>query len=157
MNINILDIIFALVLLSFSITVYKRGFVIEFFSKLAWIGSAIIAFFFSPLFGIGLVGRVTGLTNEPLLYIISFILLFTISHVAIKGIGNIVGNIFTLPLLDSINKILGFFLGLIEGSIIIAIVIEILLLQSYIPRSSWIGNSIIIPFFITYVLRIRFY
>lgn len=157
MRINILDIIFGFLLLSFSITVYRRGFIKELFSKLAWVGAAIIAFIFAPVFGYTLVKEITGLINEPLLYIIAFIFLFSFSFVLIKWIGSFVGTVFKLPVLNNLNKILGFFLGLIEASIIIAIVIEFLLLQSYIPRSTWIGNSKIIPFFITYVLRIAFY
>ena len=63
-----------------------------------------------------------------------------------------VGMIFELPILKGLDRSLGILLGLLEGSIIICLIIELMQLQSVFLPSNIIENSKIAMFFINYVL-----
>lgn len=149
---NILDIVFLLILLSCTISVYRNGFVKEVFSKLAFIVGGVVAIFFSPYFALNVLKSLISIRNNLLLYIISFICVFSIAYLIIKIIGNMVGMIFELPILKGLDRSLGILLGLLEGSIIICLIIELMQLQSVFLPSNIIENSKIAMFFINYVL-----
>lgn len=154
---NILDILFALITLSLVIATYRRGFVEEFFSKLSWIGGAVLALLFTPLFAFTVIKDFTKLESEPILYFVSFSLLFLIAFFSIKIIGYLIGSIFELPMLDSLNHVLGALLGLLEALIIICIILEVLLMQNFVPQQTWMKGSKLAPFFIQYFLGMSSY
>lgn len=155
---NVLDIIFLFILLGFTFIVYQNGFVKEVFAKLAFIVGGLIAIFFAPYFALTIlksfdyVKNSMILKNDLLLYAISFVCLFSIVFLIIKIIGNIVGLIFEFPILKSLDRALGAILGLLEGSIIICIIIELMQIQSIFSFADLIGNSKIATFFIDYIL-----
>jgi len=155
---NVLDIIFLFILLGFTFIVYQNGFVKEVFAKLAFIVGGLIAIFFAPYFALTIlksfdyVKNSMILKNDLLLYAISFVCLFSIVFLIIKIIGNIVGLIFEFPILKSLDRALGAILGLLEGSIIICIIIELMQIQSIFSFANLIENSKIATFFIDYIL-----
>ena len=152
---NILDVVLLIILASFVLSVYKDGFIKEFFSKLAFIGSAIVAFALSPLFAFTTFKSLIKINNEPLLYIISFLCVFVISFLIIKIIGSIIGIVFEFPILKSLDKALGVVLGAIEGIIIISLIIEILIIQNIFPCDDLINKSLIAPMIIENILQIK--
>ena len=149
---NILDIVFLLILLSCAFTVYKNGFVKEVFSKLAFIVGGIVAIFFSPYFAVNILKSFVSIKNNLLLYIISFFLVFSIVYLIIKIVGSMVGIIFEIPILKGLDRSLGILLGLVEGSIIICLIIELMQIQSIFSSMDIIANSKIATFFINYIL-----
>ena len=149
---NILDIVFLLILLSCAFTVYKNGFVKEVFSKLAFIVGGMVAIFFSPYFAVNILKSFVSIKNNLLLYIISFFLVFSIVYLIIKIVGSMVGIIFEIPILKGLDHSLGILLGLIEGSIIICLIIELMFMQPIFPCHEIVSNSKIAIFFINYIL-----
>lgn len=156
-ELTVLDILFAVILLSFVVAIYRRGFVNEIFSKLSWIGGAVLALLFTPLFAFTQLKEFIKIENEPILYFISFSILFIFAFFVIKLIGYFVGSIFTFPILDTLNHVLGALLGLLEAFIIISIILEILLMQNFISPHVWLKGSKLAPFFIQYLLGMKLY
>ena len=153
MSINYFDLACVILFVSFALAVYKKGFVQEVFSKLSWIIAALIAFTFTSTIGVNLAKKLTHLETEPLLYLISFVAIFVISYVILKVIGSFIGTVTELPILNELNKGLGIVLGLLEATLLIAFILEILLVQDVFPRDAWIKDSKIAPFFIQYTLQ----
>ena len=154
---NVLDILFILILVSLVVATYRRGFVQEAFSKLSWVGSAVLSLVLTPLFAFTYIKDFTKIENEPILYFISFSSLFVAFYFIIKIIGLIVGSIFELPVLDNLNHVLGALLGLLEALIIISVVLEILLMQNFVSQQVWLKGSKLAPFFIQYLLGMHSY
>ena len=155
MKINVLDIVFVLIFISFAVQTYRRGFVYEVFSKLRWIGGAIIAFVFTPFFAFTYVRSFTGIEFEPILYFIAFVVLFILSFSVIHFTALLIGPLFELPVIDEIDRFLGVLLGLVEAFIVCAIILEILLMQPFLEQKVWMGNSKLAPLFIQYILKLE--
>lgn len=154
-NISYFDLTCILLFFSFAFAVYKKGFVKEVFSKLSWIVAALIAFTLTSTVGMGIAKKIMSINSPPLLYLISFVVIFVISYVIIKMIGSFVDTVTNLPILNELNRALGIVLGLLEAAIIIAFIVELLLLQEVLPREVWMKNSKIAPFFIQYILQMN--
>ena len=155
---SVLDIVFIFILVGFAFIVYQNGFVKEIFSKLAVIIGGIVAIFFSPYFALTVLKPMDYiksnmiLKNDIILYLISFLCIFSIVYLIIKVIGSIVGFVFEVPILKGLDHSLGIVLGLLEGGIIICLIIELMQIQSIFSSANIIENSKIATFFITYIL-----
>ena len=154
---SVLDIIFLCILLALTFSVYQKGFVKEVFAKLAFIIGGIVAVFFSPYFALNVLTSMISIRNNLLLYIISFLCLFSIVYLVIKIIGSMIGYIFEFPILKSLDRSLGAILGLLEGSIIVCLIIELMLMQSIVPCKDIIASSKIATFFVKYILNQQLY
>lgn len=144
--------LFGLILFFFVFANYRRGFVDAVFSKLSWIGGGLLALLFTPFFAFSHMKDFIGLESEPVLYFASFAVLFLIAFFVIKIIGYFVGAIFALPLLSTLNHVLGALLGLLEALIIISIILQVLLMQNWVHPQVWMKGSYLAPFFIQYLL-----
>lgn len=154
---SLLDIIFLCILLIFTFSVYQKGFINEIFAKLAFIIGGLVAVFLSPYFALNVLTSFISIKSNLLLYIISFLFLFSIVYLIIKMIGSIIGYIFEFPILKSLDHSLGAILGLLEGSIIVCLIIELMLMQSIFPCQNIIVNSKIATFFVKYILNQQLY
>lgn len=154
---SLLDIIFLCILLVFTFSVYQKGFINEIFAKLAFIIGGLVAVFLSPYFALNVLTSFISIKSNLLLYIISFLFLFSIVYLIIKMIGSIIGYIFEFPILKSLDHSLGAILGLLEGSIIVCLIIELMLMQSIFPCQNIIVNSKIATFFVKYILNQQLY
>jgi len=154
---SLLDIIFLCILLIFTFSVYQKGFINEIFAKLAFIIGGFVAVFLSPYFALNVLTSFISIKNNLLLYIISFLFLFSIVYLIIKMIGSIIGYIFEFPILKSLDHSLGAILGFLEGSIIVCLIIELMLMQSIFPCQNIIVNSKIASFFVKYILNQQLY
>ena len=154
---NILDLLFILILIALVVATYKRGFIDALFSKLSWIGGAVLALLFTPIFAFTVIKDFTKLESEPILYFISFSILFLIAFFSIKIIGHLVGSVFELPVLSSLNHVLGALFVLLVAIIIISIILVVLLMQNFVPQQTWMKDSKLAPFFIQYLLGMNSY
>ena len=154
---SLLDIIFLCILLIFTFSVYQKGFINEIFAKLAFIIGGFVAVFLSPYFALNVLTSFISIKNNLLLYIISFLFLFSIVYLIIKMIGSIIGYIFEFPILKSLDHSLGAILGFLEGSIIVCLIIELMPMQSLFPCQNIIVNSKIASFFVKYILNQQLY
>ena len=155
---NVLDMVFLCILFGFAFVVYQNGFVKEVFSKLAFIVGGLVAVLFSPYFALAILRPIDYvknnviLKNNLILYIISFICVFSIVYLIIKIVGSIIGIVFEFPILKGLDHSLGILLGLVEGSIIICLIIELMQIQSIFSSMDIIANSKIATLFINYIL-----
>jgi len=153
---SILDFIFIGILASLAFLIYRKGFIEEVFSHLAWIVSSLLSLFLAPIFASTVISRITKIENAILLYLIAFVSLFILFYLIIRIIGSFIDSFFQLPILKDLNKVLGAMLGLIEGIIIISIILQLLLLQPFVSTDVWMKDSVIAPIFIKYILGIDF-
>lgn len=139
MKIALLDIFFLAILAFFVIRVTVRGFVAEFFSKAAVIGGGLAAvLFYKPLTPI--VVRMLG--PKSFAGLIAFLLIFLLTYLVVKIVQAIVGSALRIETLSNLDKALGFFLGIIEGFIIIMIMLIILTMQPFFDVQTLLQESI---------------
>ena len=146
-NINQMDLVLLVITLVFMIRGILKGFVAEALSMAAIVLAIAAGVIFS--------GSVSILVNEYLgetmwSQVIAFLAIFILVYVIVKLLeGGMQAGIEKLNL-DKLDKVLGFFLGFIEGVLIIAILIFILHVQPFFNFKAMFKNSffanLIIPF-----------
>ena len=152
MFIGFADLIFFAVLIFFIIKVTVRGFIAEFFSKAAVIVGALIAVVFYKL----LTPFITQLLGPKALSpIIAFLILFLSSYLVIKLVEVLLGSLFSSKSLKSLDRALGFFLGLIEGLLIIAILFMIITIQPVAQPAAVLDDSIFAKLLSPFLFDIR--
>mgnify|MGYP002623745834 CR=1 FL=1 len=116
---NVLDYILIAILLIFVIRGFVRGLINEIFG----IGSLIIPLFLSVLL-FEKMGRVySSSMNVVAANILGFLTVFICSFVAVKMIQLFFKTIFSLPILNSLDKILGLLMGFAEGGALVFLII----------------------------------
>ncbi len=152
MFIGFADLVFFAVLIFFIIKVTVRGFIAEFFSKAAVIVGALIAVVFYKL----LTPFITQLLGPKALSpIIAFLILFLSSYLVIKLVEVLLGSLFSSKSLKSLDRALGFFLGLIEGLLIIAILLMIITIQPFVQPAAVLDDSIFAKLLSPFLFDIR--
>ncbi len=152
MFIGFADLVFFAVLIFFIIKVTVRGFIAEFFSKAAVIVGALIAVVFYKL----LTPLITQLLGPKALSpIIAFLILFLSSYLVIKLVEVLLGSLFSSKSLKSLDRALGFFLGLIEGLLIIAILLMIITIQPFAEPGIVLDDSIFAKLLSPFLFDIR--
>lgn len=139
MNIEIADWIFLGLLVFFIIKVSIRGFISEFFSKAAVIFGALIAVLFYKVFT-PVISKMLG--PKSLSALIAFLILFLSAYLVIKLLEVLLGSLFSNQSLRSLDRALGFFLGIIEGILVIAVLLIIIHIQPVINPEQILGKSI---------------
>ena len=152
MFIGFADLVFFAVLIFFIIKVTVRGFIAEFFSKAAVIVGALIAVVFYKLLT-PIIARMLG--PKALSPIIAFLILFLSSYLVIKLIEVLLGSLFSSDSLKSLDRALGFFLGLIEGLLIIAILLMIITIQPFVQPAAVLDDSIFAKLLSPFLFDIR--
>ena len=96
-------------------------------------------------------GGIYSIIVFPILFIIAFIVVYAVSNAILSFAIKFLNNIFRLPVLKGLNKLLGGALGAVKGFVVVAILSMALVAFSPIISSEEIGeaiNSSIIPNFI---------
>lgn len=140
MSFAVIDIVFLVVVLVMAIKGAVNGFIVEVFGKAAFlIGLLVGVLFYNDL------AVVLGQWISVVVFaqIISFLLLFIITFLIIKVIQHLLGRLFKGDILGSLNHALGFFLGLAEGVLIVAVVLLVLHIQPWIQVDSLLEGSFI--------------
>lgn len=135
---NVIDIVFIIIILIFSITAAAKGFVKEIFNKISWIAGIIIGCLFAKKLQPFLVSMVK---SEFLALIVAFLLIFVVVFLVIQIIKTIIGQAFEGDIMKGLDKALGFFLGLVEGFAIVMFIIIIANSQNLIPVAGIFENS----------------
>ncbi|QSI05667.1 CvpA family protein [Treponema pedis] len=121
------------------IKVTIRGFIAEFFSKAAVIVGGLVAVLFYKLF----TPIISGLMGpQALSAVIAFLILFLATYLVIKLIELLLGSLFSNQSLKSLDRALGFFLGLIEGLLLIAVLLMLIHLQPVVNPAKLLDGSI---------------
>lgn len=138
-----IDIIAVLVILIGAIVGMCRGFFASLLSLLGFVGTFILAYFFSDNI-LALLDQICGLSGflagalganvgHIVAVIIAFIVTFLVIKIAIFILNHTVGKLFTGRALGGVNKFMGFVLGLVKGTAYVAIALVALNIASFIP------------------------
>jgi len=139
MILPVIDIIFLIIILITSIHGALRGFIDEFFSKLA----VIAGIFFGLVLNKFLLPYLPKLGNLILLTrILAFLIIFIIVYIAIRIMQKIVGFAFQGDIMKGLDKSLGFFLGIAEGFLVVGVILFLLHSQRFFDIQPVLSNSI---------------
>lgn len=139
MNLPIIDFIFIGIIVLCSIIALIRGFINEIFGMgvpivSAW--SAILLYkFLLPTFSDLIKIYVAAV-------VVSFLIIFIATFLVLKIIQSIIKKIFETKILSSLDRVLGFAFGLLEGLSFVAISLIILTAQPWFDVSSLLNGSI---------------
>jgi membrane protein required for colicin V production len=140
MNLAALDIIFLIILLIATFRCVIKGFVSEIMSLAALIlgiGGAVlfsgaVARFLDNQFG-------TSVWNQ----VISFLVIFLVLYIVVKAFEGGIKRLLERLNLGSLDRALGFFLGVAEGFILVSVIIIVLRLQPFFDTNELLEGSII--------------
>ena len=135
-----MDIFFTAILIIAIFRCVIRGFVREFMSAAAFIGGIITAIFFSAQ-GAEFVALRLGLVRGS--RIIAFITIFIVIYLVIKILEGIIQRLLEKLHLEKLDRALGFFLGIVEGVLLIMLIIFILQIQPFFDTSELLRESFI--------------
>ena len=106
-----IDVILALLALFIIVQYTVRGFVKSVFGALKLVLSALLTYVFTPmLFDL----------SDPKSAAVAYLLVFSASYVILAIIAFIVDKLFKLPILNTLNRFLGFLLGLLCAYVTLA-------------------------------------
>jgi membrane protein required for colicin V production len=137
-NMHPLDVFFAIVLAILLIRGLMRGFVEEFGSVASVFLGILAAVVFSGLVA-PLLDRYLGpsMWNQVIAFLGLFLIVYLIVKLSEAGLKNLVEN----AELENLDRALGFFLGLVEGVLVIFVLIFIMYIQPIVPMEDAIGDS----------------
>ncbi len=118
-----------------------KGFLEELSQKFGFVTGFIAALMFTAVFAAFFVDRL----SAPYWFaaFISYVILFILGYLLIKVIGNVLQGIFKTVNISFLDNLVGFFLGLVEGIIILGLLAIVLKYQSVIDISSYVNTSVI--------------
>lgn len=134
----IIDIVFLIIIGVLAINGAIKGFIAELFGKAAFLVGLLVGILFYDV----VAAFLSQWIDVPFFaQIIGFLLLFVITFLIIKVLQHLLGGIFKGDILGSLNKALGFFLGLAEGVLIVAVCLFVLHAQPWLETASLLQGS----------------
>jgi len=138
LSFEVIDIVFALLVVIAAIRGAFRGFVTEVGSMAALIlgfGAAIVLY--KP------VALLLDKRLGPSIWnqLIAFLILFLLGYLLVKLVQRMLQNIIERLNLDRLDSALGFFLGLAEGLLVVAVALFIINWQPFFDPKSLLGSS----------------
>lgn len=138
MHFTFIDIIFSLILLVFGVMVCVKGFIKELFGKLSVFAGLFAAVFFFARLSPYLEKVIS---SKAACAVISFILLFITVFLLVKIIQSVVANAFKGEILRSLDRVLGFAFGVLEGLVIVCLFLVIIEAQPWFDPAPLVGGS----------------
>ena len=144
---NAIDVIIVVIALLGAITGVIRGFSIEFSSRAGFLIGFAIALIFSNIIS----HLFTNTFNLPVFWstFIAYIVLFIVGYLFTMAIGNMLDRALDALGLNWLDRLLGFFLGIVEVLVVISAIVYLLELQSVINVRPYLDPS----FFAEKILR----
>lgn len=137
---NALDIFCFAVLVVAAIRCAFRGLIKEIMSMAAIIMGILAAVFFSKA-GAVLIDNYIGYSNWN--QIVAFLAIFVIAYLIVKLLEGLLHRIFERIHLEKLDRTLGFFLGIIEGGIVVVLVIYLLRVQPLLDLTQLLEDSFV--------------
>lgn len=137
MTFSILDVVFILIILIFSIIAATKGFIKELFNKAA----LIIGILMGCLFAKKLAPYISFVKSNGLKLIIAFLLIFMVIFLIIHIVKTFIGHAFEGEIMKGMDKSLGFFLGFLEGIIIVMLIIILIKSQPFFATEDLFNDS----------------
>lgn len=144
-NLSGLDIVFIVLIVFAALRAGIRGFVHEFLSMAAVILGIASAVVFSGLVAVLLEPYVGA---GPWAQVIAFLGLFLLTYIVVKLLENALNRLIEHIRLESLDRALGFFLGIAEGLLLVFILVLLLQLQPVFDARAMLAESRIAAFFI---------
>lgn len=143
MDLSGLDIVFLIIVVFLALRAGFRGFVREFMSMaavilgiaLAVLFSGVVAVYVQPWIGSGAWSQ-----------IVSFLGLFLVVYLVVKVFENALNRLVERINLESLDRALGFFLGIAEGLLVTFILVLVFHMQPFFDMREAINQSVIAQF-----------
>jgi membrane protein required for colicin V production len=149
-NFEVIDIIFAVLVLLLVIRCTLRGFVDEVMSMASVVLGLGAAFFFHKKGAIFLSERY--LPNMQVLSeILAFIALFVIAFIAVRFLDYILRDIMKRVNLEGIDRILGVVFGLVEGIVLVSMVLFVMTIQPLFDEGPLLEKSLFARFLLPFI------
>lgn len=134
-----IDVIFIIVILALAIHGAINGFVSEFFGKAAVIlGIMLSVFFYKKL-----VPYINTYVDSLFLCnVFSFLIIFVVVYLLVKIIEHFVGAFFENEIMGGLDHTIGFFLGVVEGILVISVLIILLNAQPWFNVAEAFKDSV---------------
>lgn len=143
MNVSLLDILFAAIVVFFLVHGVIRGFISEILSKASVIlGIAAAVFFSGPLFSL----LSPHLGESIWVQILSFVLLFGVVFLLIRVLEGLMQKGMERLNLQRWDRLLGFFVGALEGFLMVAVILFLLQVQPFFDLESLLSRSLFARF-----------
>ena len=140
MTLTFIDIVFLIIIFAFALVTMIHGFIKEIFGKLAVIAGIVAGFYFCAL----LAPYLQKLIPIPVVdVVLSFILIFIAVFLFVKILQIIVSSIFSGEIMKSLDRVLGFAFGALEGLMIVSCAIILIRAQPYFQLDSILEGSFI--------------
>ncbi len=141
MTFALIDIVALVLIVVIAVKAALSGFVAEFFSRAAVIiASAAAVLLYKRL--VPAIVEITGNTLFP--EIVSFLLVFIIVYLIVKLVQQFVGSFFQNESLANLDHALGFFLGLAEGLVLVAVLLSVMRMQPWLDLSGVTRDSVFV-------------
>ncbi|ULQ59817.1 CvpA family protein [Brucepastera parasyntrophica] len=138
---SVFDLVLLIIIIIMIIKVTISGFIQEFFSKAAVIIGAIGAIiFYKPLTPV--VIKITG--TNTLAEIVAFLVIFLVLYIVIKILQRIMHAVFRGESMTNLDRALGFFLGLVEGLLIVTVLLLLIRVQPWFDLSFITDGSLFV-------------
>lgn len=138
MHFSFIDIVFSVIVLFIAISACAHGFIAEIFGKIAVIASFFTAFYFCGK----LAARMQNIISvKGVCVAVSFAILFIATFLAVKIIQTAIKSLFSGDILKSLDRVLGFILGLFEGILVISAVLILLVSQPWFSLDRLLDSS----------------
>lgn len=139
MHIGTLDVIFAVIIVVAVIRCVYRGFIAEVLSAAALLMGILCAVLFTAP-AARLLEKYAGIENAS--EIIAFLAVFLLVYILIKISEGLLHRLFEALHLEKLDRALGFFLGLVEGILVCAVVCFVLSVQPFFDTGKLLEESV---------------
>lgn len=140
MEIGTLDIIFGVIMLVAVIRCVYRGFITEIHSVAALLAGVIVAILLAKPVA-RLLEEHIGIANWTT--VVAFLAVFLAVYIVVKISEGLIHRLFEKLQLERLDRALGFFLGILEGILIIGVVVFILDIQPFFDVNGLLEESYI--------------
>lgn len=138
MHLSFIDIVFSVIVLFIAISACVHGFIAEIFGKIAVIASFFTAFYFCGK----LAAKMQNIISvKGVCIAVSFAILFIATFLAVKIIQTAIKSFFSGDILKSLDRVLGFILGLFEGLLVISAILILLISQPWFSLGGLLDSS----------------
>ena len=138
MHFSFIDIVFSVIVLFIAISACAHGFIAEIFGKIAVIASFFTAFYFCGKLAVRMQNIIS---VKGVCVAVSFAILFIATFLAVKRIQTAIKSFFSGDILKSLDRVLGFILGLFEGLLVISAILILLVSQPWFSLGSLLDSS----------------
>ncbi|ADN01510.1 CvpA family protein [Spirochaeta thermophila] len=139
MNLTALDVVFLGVIGFFIVQGLIKGFIQGFMSVLA-VGGGLTA---GALFSSRAAGLFDALLGaSPWSPVLGFLSLFIVVYAVVKLLENALQSLIERVHLENLDKALGFFLGILKGIVVVAVILLILEAQPFVDTTRMLGTSL---------------